>query len=128
MPASVTSATSSPASRVVQHVVDPTQLGVLVAHREAGGSDAGVLEQPARPPGVLAAHERDAPEDLDGARGKVAEVADRCRDEVEGGGAPGHASSSRTSTTSPTWSPHRSNAPASASITVRAFHTGIPMR
>ena len=42
----------------LEHVVDATQLGVLVAHREAGGSDAGVLEQPARPPGVLAAHER----------------------------------------------------------------------
>ena len=35
---------------------------------------------------------------------------------------------SRSSTTSPTCSPQRPNAPASASTTARAFHTGTPTR
>ena len=69
-------------------------------------------------------------ERLDRPRRQVAEVADRRRDEDERGRRlTVVASSSRSSTTSPTCSPHRSNAPASASIThVRASAPATPTR
>ena len=61
----------------------------------------------------------------DGARRQVAEVADRGGDEHQ---RAGHSPASRTSTTSPTRSPQRSNAPAWPRSPDRARHTGTPTR
>ena len=67
----------------VEHLAEPGQLGVLVAHGQPGGADPGVLEQPAGPAGVLAADQPGPGERLDGPRREVAEVADRGGDEDE---------------------------------------------
>ncbi len=55
MPASVTTPTSRPLAEHAEHVADPAELGVVVAHGEPLGLHAGVLEQQARASGVLAA-------------------------------------------------------------------------
>ena len=79
--------------------------------------------------------ERGAGERLDGPRRQVAEVADRRGDQhqrprpaLSHRRRPLGVGPSRSSTTSPIDRPHRSNAPASASITHAAFGTGHPTR
>ena len=87
--------------------------------RSAGAPDAGVLEQAAGPPGVLAADERRTGQRLDRPRRQVAEVADRRADEHERARRPSAAQRS-TTRRCPGTSPQRANAPASASITAVA--------
>ena len=117
----------------LEHLGDPRRLGVLVA-RPPGGRRAmpACCEQPPGAPRVLAADEggrRRAPRRP---RRQVAEVADRAWRRGRDGRArplshrlrPSPSAPSRSSTTSPIDRPHRSNAPASASITHAALHTG----
>ena len=85
--------------------------------------------------GVLAADDGGRREHLGGPPGEIGEVADRRRDDDEFAGpvAAGvtgtrRAGHSLISSSSPTTSRHRSNAPASASRTARACRGGRPIR
>ncbi len=49
---------------------------------------ADMLEQPPRPAGILGRHDRHGAQDLNGPRAQVAQVAQRCRDDVQRGHAP----------------------------------------
>ncbi len=128
VPASVTSATSSPATSVSStSAMRLSSVCSLHTARRAALMPACWSSRPVRR--VSSQHTSATLPRTSIARGARSPrlpigVATRWRVGI----GPGHASSSRTSMTSPTWSPHRSNAPASASMTVRAFHTGIPTR
>ena len=119
----------SPVREDPEDVGDPAELGVVVAHREPIGLHPRVLQQQAGAPGVLAADQPDVGEHVDRAGRQVGEVADRSGDQPERAhDAEPSASFRRSSTSSPTCSPHRPNAPPSASITQLARHTGMPSR
>ena len=111
------------AAKDTEHPLDQVVFCVFVTHRHPLGFDSGVMEEQSSPPRVFAADEFSGREHLDGPRLQVTEVADRR------GNQPERAThSSRTSITSPTLRPHRANAPAFASITVRVENTGMLMR
>jgi hypothetical protein len=97
------------------------RLVVVVRRQQLLRPHARGLEQPTGAPRVLAHDDVGLGKGAHGARRQVVEVPDRRADEDERHGY-------RTSSVSPTLRPHRSNAPASASITTRAFIRGAPTR
>ena len=109
----------------IDHRWGQVMLGVLVAHAQGDTGDAQMAKQRGCATGVLAADHVGGGQRGCSALGDVVEIADRGGDENE---APGHLSSTLTSTVSPVWSPHRSNDPARASMTRWARGAGKAMR
>ena len=123
MPASVTTATRSPAADLVDDALGGGGLVVRVHRAEPPpGGDAGVRQQRAGAAGVLGRDDVRGPQLFDRARRQIAEVADRRADEHERP-PPAGRSLLRLRPMSPVLSPQRSNAPASASITNAARGT-----
>ena len=119
MPASVTTATRSPAASRSSTPPMARCLGVVVDHDERASVHPGVLQQPPGAPGVLAADGVGVAERLDGARRQVAQVADRRADEHERHRVSPAARAGRRRARS-----QRANEPASASSTAWARSTG----
>ena len=99
-------------------------LGVLVADRQADPADAGVLQQPARPAGVLAADQRRRGEGVASSHRQVAEVADRRGDQDE----PARRALSHRTSAPARRAPRRRRRPPGPTARTRRFGLHHPRR